>query len=146
MCFVFHSWILMTSWRLNIWKLNIWLYQDLKELSKWNRKFFLVSQVLFFRLPKQTSKNVTDTTFNYLCKKIPSYMFYCILYMSLNIGIPLIYGSSFNCFLKLNLTLQPLPVRVGRPLSILALTKSTKSLIGLPSIHNNYCMILSFFL
>ena len=46
---------LMTSWRLDIWKVKTWLYQERKELRKWNKEtFFLISQVLAFRLTKQT--------------------------------------------------------------------------------------------
>ena len=46
---------LMTSWRLDIWKVKIWLYQERRELRKWNKEtFLLVSQVLSFRLTKQT--------------------------------------------------------------------------------------------
>ena len=56
---------LMTSWHLNIWKYKIWLSQERKELSKWKEKHF-VSQVLSFRLTKQASENVADTTFKFL--------------------------------------------------------------------------------
>ena len=58
---------LMTSWHLNIWKIKVWLSQEQKELSTWNKKHFsLFSQFLSFRLTKQTSKNVADTTFNFI--------------------------------------------------------------------------------
>ena len=46
---------------MNIWKVKIWLPQERKKLLKSNKKIF-VSQVLSFRLTKQTSKNVADTT------------------------------------------------------------------------------------
>ena len=66
--------------------------------------------------------------------------------MAVNIGIPLIYGSSFNFFVNLNLTLQPLSIRLGSALSILALMKIVKKRIDLLSICNNHSMIsLSFF-
>ena len=53
---------LMTSWPSNTWKVKIWLSQKRKELSKWNKKtFVLVSQGCSFR---QTSKNVAATTCN----------------------------------------------------------------------------------
>ena len=54
---------LMTSWHLNIWKVKISLSEERKELSKWSKKLFLVSQLLFVRLTKQTSKNLMDATF-----------------------------------------------------------------------------------
>ena len=58
---------LMMWWHLNIlklWKVKIWLSQEDKELSKQNKTFFCASRVLSFRLTKQTSKKVADTTFN----------------------------------------------------------------------------------
>ena len=62
---------LMMSWYLNVWKVKIWFSHKQKEFSKWNKKtFYLVSQVLSFRLRKQTSKNVADIAFNY--KKVKS--------------------------------------------------------------------------
>ena len=60
-CFMLRHW-----WRYEIWiseKLNISIMTRPFEV-KWNT-FFFVSQVLSFRLPKQTSKNVTDTTFKW---------------------------------------------------------------------------------
>ena len=52
----------MKSYHLNTWKVKIWLSQEQKELSKWNKKtFLLVSQVLSFRYSKQTSNNVVTS-------------------------------------------------------------------------------------
>ena len=38
LCFMLRY--LMTSWHLNTWKVKIWLSQELKEISKWNKKDF----------------------------------------------------------------------------------------------------------
>ena len=55
---------LMTLWKVKIENTKIWFIREQKELLKWNKEsFFLVWQVLFFRLKNQTSKNVADTTF-----------------------------------------------------------------------------------
>ena len=51
------------SWHLNIGKLKIWLKNEKNFQSE--IKTIFVSQVLSFRLTKQTSKNVADTTFNW---------------------------------------------------------------------------------
>ena len=51
---------------MNIWNFKIWFSRERKELLKWNKKtLFLVSQILSFRLKKQTSKNIADTTFKW---------------------------------------------------------------------------------
>ena len=51
----------------------MWFSQEQKEFLKWNKKaFFLVSQVLSFRIEKQTSKNVVDTTVKLLQNKADS--------------------------------------------------------------------------
>ena len=53
----------MASWHLNICKVKSWLSQEWKKLSKLKKKtFFLILQVLTFRLTKQTRKYVADTT------------------------------------------------------------------------------------
>ena len=54
---------LMMSCHLIIWKVKIRISQERKELSRWKKSFFLVSQVLPFRHKKWTNKNVADTTF-----------------------------------------------------------------------------------
>ena len=56
---------LMTSWHLNICKVvkNDYLKNE-KSFSNWNKTFFLVLEVLSFRITKQISKNVAGTTFN----------------------------------------------------------------------------------
>ena len=43
--------------------LKLWFSRERKKLLKWNKKNFLVLQVLYFRLKKQTSKNVADAAF-----------------------------------------------------------------------------------
>ena len=49
---------------MNILNSKLWFSR--KELLKWNKKHFtLVLQKLSFRLKKQTSKNVVDTTFKW---------------------------------------------------------------------------------
>ena len=54
----------MTSWNFNIWNSKLWFSWKRIELLRWNKKTFaLVSQVLLFRLNKQTDKNVAGTTF-----------------------------------------------------------------------------------
>ena len=60
-CFMLRH--LMTSWHLNIWKLKIWLSQELKELSKWNKKHFSWLHKCSHLDLKQASKNVVDKTF-----------------------------------------------------------------------------------
>ena len=42
---------------------QIWLSQEQKELSKLNKKHFLVLKALYFRHTKQTSRNIADITF-----------------------------------------------------------------------------------
>ena len=59
----------MKSQDFNIWKVKTWLSQERKELSMWNKKLFLVSQVLSFKLTKQTNKNLANATFNCFEKK-----------------------------------------------------------------------------
>ena len=65
MCFVFHAWEFD----------DVMIFEYLKSYDLTNSRmkrafevkektFFFVSQVLSFRLEKQTSKNVADTTFN----------------------------------------------------------------------------------
>ena len=54
----------LISWNLNFWNSKIWFSWERKECLKWKKKtFFLVSQVLSFRLEKDTSKNIAQTTF-----------------------------------------------------------------------------------
>ena len=43
--------------------LKLWFSRERKKLLKWNKKNFLGLQVLYFRLKKQTSKNVADAAF-----------------------------------------------------------------------------------
>ena len=64
-CFMLRH--LMTSWNLKIQNSKIWFSRARKEFLKLNKKtFFLVCQVLPFRLKKQTSKNVADITLKWV--------------------------------------------------------------------------------
>ena len=55
-CFMLRH--LITWWHLNIWKVNK------RALEVKQKTFLLSSRVLYFRLIKQTSQNLADTTFN----------------------------------------------------------------------------------
>ena len=76
-CFVFDTSALMTSWHSNIWKDKNLIISRTKQAFKVKQKiFFLLSQVLSFRLTKQTSTNIMDKTFkktlqhNFQMKKV----------------------------------------------------------------------------
>ena len=57
----------MTSMKFGNAEFKVLFSRKLKELLKWNKKYpSLTSALSFFRLRKQTSKNVVDTTFNVL--------------------------------------------------------------------------------
>ena len=104
----------MTSWHLNIWKVKIWLSSEREELSKQNKKTLsLVSKVLSFRHPKQTSKNVVDTTFNVDDSSTNLFMFNLIL--SLNItAVKKILRESPRGLWHCKWTCEPPPWNFGR--------------------------------
>ena len=53
----FMLWYLMTSWHFNILKVKTWLFQERKELLKWNKKtLFLVSKKLFLDTQNKLAK------------------------------------------------------------------------------------------
>ena len=126
-CFMLRH--LMPSWNLKISNSKIWFSQEQKELLKWKNIFFLVWQVLSFRLKKQTSKNLANKPL-----KFARVFFRVISYSLLSFFLSLITFLSESCahlrhqyqtkVLVLGFTLQ---VLIGTAKSITDKNSVTKS-------------------